>query len=157
MNVRIHPFGEDVKNTGRRSRPVMLDLGVRRPVGAEPEAQVNALYWRPRSCRIYSPASSCSTSSRPCDVVVTSPQVRLRLTSGYHKLDGYAARGAYIHSLNYTLVFCGHFFIVSSLVLCLIGRMGGDAPVAGGMDEKRAAFLNQERRHACYFSSGLCD
>ena len=80
MNVRIHPFGEDVKNTGRRSRPVMLNLGVRRPVGAEPEAQVNALYWRPRSCRIYSPASSCSTSSRPCDVVVTSPQVRLRLT-----------------------------------------------------------------------------
>lgn len=115
MNVCIHPFGEDAKNTGRRSRPVMLNLGVRRPVGAESRGASKRPVLAASELSYLFASKQLLTSSRPCDVVVTSPQVRLRLTSGYHKLDGYAARGACIHSLNYTLVFCGHFLLFPPL------------------------------------------
>ena len=88
-------------------------------------------------------SSGCSTSLRQCDVVVTSPQVRLRLTSGYHKLDGYAARGAYHSLIKLYVGILRTFFYCFHPILCLIvGEWGcvRRLPWEMGM-KKRAAFL----------------
>ena len=133
----------------------MLNLGVRQSVGAEPEVQVNALTGGLgvvefiRQQRLFD-------LLRQCDVVVTSPQVRLRLTSGYHKLDGYAARGAYHSLIKLYVGILRTFFYCFHPILCLIvGEWGCVRRLPWGMDEKKGGVPKAGTPPRLLFQFGL--